>query len=235
MNNVRHWVALAQAIGLVSLTVAPVCGAQAGPSFVLVADTELMVERASTGGITWVDFDGDGDDDAFVTNGYDVSNSPAVPQPNRLYENVDGHFVGLRNELAEDAGFSSGSAWADLDNDGLVDLFVPNQRRQDNFLYRNMGGGSFLRLSESRASTDGGLSFAATWGDIDSDGYVDLFVANGGLSGAGRDFLYRNLAGRAFQRRVTSEGVALRAGRGVLEPHLDEHFVLMLREKTIRV
>jgi hypothetical protein len=162
------------------------------PKFVLVTDTALMAERASTGGVTWVDFDGDGDDDAFVTNGYDVSAETAVPQTNVLYENVNGVLEPLDNELSAASGFSSGSAWADFDNDGRIDLFVPNQMGQNNFLYRNVGGGSFQLLDKSQPASGGGLSFSATWGDIDGDGRVDLFVGNGGLSGAERDFLYRN-------------------------------------------
>ena len=168
------------------------------PRFVLVPETPLMAERASTGGISWIDFDGDGDDDAFVTNGYDVSRTPAVPQPNRLYENVGGVLRPVRNQLSEGVGFSSGSAWADFDNDGLIDAFVPNQRGQDNFLYRNEGAGVFRELTEWGPSRDGGLSFSATWGDVDGDGFVDLFVGNGGLSGAESDRFYRNRAGAGF-------------------------------------
>ena len=166
--------------------------------FVLVADSDLMAERASTGGITWVDFDGDGDDDAFVTNGYDVSARNAVPQPNRLFENVGGRLEPIDNVLSEASGFSSGSAWADFDNDGRIDLFVPNQRGQNNFLYRNQGGGSFRLLDSSPPAVDGGETFSATWGDVDADGLIDLFVANGGLSGAGRDLLYLNRKGAKF-------------------------------------
>ena len=209
----------APAIGVVVMTVlvagaAVVRGAAGPPSgvqsqdpsalhalrFELVADSDLLTERASTGGITWVDFDGDGDDDVFVTNGYDVSRSPAVPQANRLYENVNGSLRALQNPISEDPGFSSGSAWADFDNDGAIDLYVPNQRNQDNFLYRNRGEAGFELLRDAPPSRGGGLSFAATWGDVDGDGFVDLFVANGGLSGPDRDALYMNRGGRAFER-----------------------------------
>ena len=107
--------------------------AQEGPLFVLVEDSALADDRASTGGISFIDFDGDGDDDAFVTNGYDVSSATPAAQTNRLYENRDGTFVALAGALSEDDGFSSGSAWADFDNDGRLDVFVPNQRGEDNF------------------------------------------------------------------------------------------------------
>ncbi len=191
----RHFGLLA-AVGLL----APFSMAQpAGPAFVLVEDHPLMAARASTGGIAWVDYDGDGDDDAFVANGYDVSAGSAAPQMNQLYENVAGRLLLRDSVLSKDAAFSSASAWADFDNDGLIDVFVPNQRGQNNLLYRNVGNGAFQLLDEALPTRDRGSSFAATWGDVDGDGFVDLVVTNGGLSGAGPDFLYRNNRG-VFER-----------------------------------
>ncbi len=178
------------------------------PAFILVTDTPLFQERASTGGISWIDFDADGDDDAFVTNGYDVSSSEPVPQKNILYENQDGAFIELENELSEASGFSSGSAWGDFDNDGLPDVFIPNQRGQNNFIYRNAGNGSFQLLSNATPSQGGGLSFASSLADIDADGFIDLYVANGGLSSAERDFLFRNTQGTGFELLESNSVVA---------------------------
>ena len=86
--------------------------AQDLPSFVRITSDTVAHEHASTGGVSWVDFDGDGDYDLFVANGYDVSAEVAVPQTNWLYENRAGRFVALENRLSADSGFSSGSAWA---------------------------------------------------------------------------------------------------------------------------
>ncbi len=175
-----------------------------GLHFVLVEDSEIMKNRASTGGISWVDFDNDGDDDAFATNGYDVSKDSAIEQTNWLYENDNGKFRVVKNALSNDMGFSSGSAWADFNNDGLLDVFIPNQREQDNFLYLNQGKGSFLELKNALPSKEGGSSFASSWGDIDNDGYVDLFVANGGLTRRQKDFLYKNHKGNSFELLANS-------------------------------
>ncbi len=157
------------------------------------------LNRASTGGISCIDFDNDGDEDLFVTNGYDVSSDMPVPQTNWLYENNNGTFTQLKNNLSDHEGFSSGSAWADFDNDGDLDVFVPNQRNQNNFLYTN-NNGVFDLVKESPVVTDGGLSFASTWADIDNDGWVDLYVSNGGFSGKQKDFMYRNLNGEKFEK-----------------------------------
>lgn len=106
-----------------------------------------VTDRASTGGVSWVDYDGDGDDDLFVANGYDVSAEEAAPQANRLYENRGGgDLVPVEGiPIVEDDGFSSGSAWGDFDRDGDLDVYIPNQRGQENALYRNEGEGASTR------------------------------------------------------------------------------------------
>jgi hypothetical protein len=181
--------------------------------FERLQDGAVVTDRASTGGVSWVDLEGDGDLDLVVTNGYDVSAENPVPQPNRVYLNGgDGTFSALlEGPLVELEGFSSGSTWGDYDNDGDPDVFVSNQRDQDNALFRNEGGGRFTHLAESLPSRDGGHSYAASWIDVDGDGHLDLFVANGGLSHQGRNFLYRNRGDGTFARveqgpLVESEG-----------------------------
>lgn len=173
--------------------------AKMGINYKRIHDLPFNLDRASTGGISCIDFDNDGDEDMFVTNGYDVSKNENTPQTNWLYENRNGTFVQLENKLSEDKGFSSGSAWADFDNDGDLDVFVPNQLEQNNFLYINSNG-RFNLVKDSPVVTDGGLSFASTWADMDNDGWVDLYVSNGGFSGKQRDFLYRNIEGVKFEK-----------------------------------
>lgn len=178
--------------------------AQGKLDFTLMSMSQIMNENASTGGISWIDIDSDGDDDVFVTNGYDVSRNMPEPQPNSLFENVDGLLVFRPGSLSGGNGFSSGSAWADFDNDGLPDVFIPNQKNQNNFLYHNMGDWKFEPVSDSPPTMGGGLSFSASWGDIDGDSFVDLFVSNGGLSGEERNFLFRNRDGKTFYADTSS-------------------------------
>jgi len=165
----------------------------------------LTTDRASTGGASWVDYDNDGDLDLFLTNGYDVSSPEPAPQPNRLYRNDrNGTFSSVTSgALVESAGFSSGHTWADYDNDGDLDVFVTNQRDQDNMLFRNEGEGRFTAILDEPPVTDGGHSYAAAWVDVDSDGWLDLFVANGGLSHVGQNYLYRGMGQGHFQKITT--------------------------------
>ena len=70
------------------------------------------------------------------------------------------------------------AAWADYDNDGLLDLFVCCES-QPNRLYRNRGDGTFEEVAaQAGVQGDGRCSKGAAWIDYDNDGYPDLFVNN---------------------------------------------------------
>lgn len=170
-------------------------GAQAG-----VASTEIAYAAS------FADFDRDGDLDLFVANcgaGYGGAR-------NALYVNEgDGTFqdLALPLGLAEDALVSTGGHWGDFDNDGWVDLYVTNigpsfNGGEPNKLYRNIRGRGFVRVTDSGVE-DLRSSAAASWGDFDGDGRVDLFVAN-----QQRNALYRNL-GMTFGDATESMGVTL--------------------------
>lgn len=91
-------------------------------------------------------------------------------------------FPGARSsQLPEDMG--SGVAWGDFDNDGWDDLFVVSgggslQLRDSQLapsvLYRNLGDGRFEKVSDFPDLHIHGM--AATWGDYDNDGWLDLVV-----------------------------------------------------------
>jgi len=159
-----------------------------GGSFTGVAGA-LDASLASHGA-AWGDYDNDGDLDLFVSNGV----QPATEsRPNFLYRNNgDGTFTSLTslpaNDPENDGGASTACTWGDYDNDGWLDLFVANRVGQNNFLYHNNGDGTFTKITNSIAANDGGNSGAAAWGDYDNDGFLDLFVGNGGEA----NFLYHN-------------------------------------------
>ncbi|RNC79606.1 MAG: CRTAC1 family protein [Balneola sp.] len=176
-------------------------------TFTRLQNVPIVTDRASTGGASWIDIDNDGDLDLAITNGYDVTNpNGAIPQTNRLYRNSgDGTFEEIVDSpFATKEGFSSGSTWGDYDNDGDPDVFISNQRGQNNFLFKNMGNGQLFISEDSSATMDGGSSFGAAWVDIDLDGWIDLYVGNGGLSAREPDFLFKNNGDGTFTRILAS-------------------------------
>ena len=180
--------------------------------FVVVDMPPLTADRASTGGVSFADFDSDGDPDIFVTNGYDVSSQDPEPQDNRFYENSLGHFEARPIDgLTDLEGFSSGSAWADFDNDGDLDTFVANQRDQENALLLQQvaedGSIRFTRQATDMLAADKGWSYSIAAADADNDGFVDFYVSNGGLSHSGENFLYRNMGGTSLQRILDTDAV----------------------------
>jgi hypothetical protein len=126
------------------------------------------------------DFDDDGDLDLYVANDSD---------PNYLYRNDGhGHFteVGVWSGCALDASgaaqASMGIAAGDLFGAGRLDLFVTNFSEDYKTLYRNLGGGLFDDASEETGVGPAAwrfLSWGTAAGDFDSDGDLDLAVADG--------------------------------------------------------
>ncbi len=161
--------------------------------FTRVESGPVVSDGGDSRAVNWVDYDNDGDLDLYITNG------PSGGQHNFLYEN-DGLGNFTKNDtaaIARDDSPSDGSSWADMNNDGHLDLFIANWYGANNLLYLNTGDGAFSALNDTSAS-DGGFSESAAWADVNSDGYADLFVANsdGGL----KNFVYINTASENFSR-----------------------------------
>jgi enediyne biosynthesis protein E4 len=105
-------------------------------TFTAVADDPVVTSVRDSGGVAWGDFDNDGYLDLFVGN--------FVRDPDFLFHNErDGSFTRIYDgDIVNDTSYAGGCAWADLDNDGFLDLFVANQNDdmnvgETNFLYRN--------------------------------------------------------------------------------------------------
>ena len=146
-----------------------------------IVSTDLQI---SIGG-SWGDYDNDGDFDLFVANWYG--------EDNQLYRNEGGGTFSrvTSGSVVSDGGNSVSGAWGDYDNDGWLDLYVTNDWNEDNFLYHNLGDGTFERITQGDIVSDGGRSNGAVWGDYDNDGWLDMFVPNG-QDPPESNFLYRN-------------------------------------------
>jgi tetratricopeptide (TPR) repeat protein len=183
-------------------------------------------------GVAVGDYDNDGRPDLFVTRWRSYA----------LYHNI-GH--GRFEDVTVSAGFGgardwpTSAAWADLDNDGDLDLYVCHYLRYDtetsapchrpssseyvycgprvfpampDHLFRN-DRGRFVDVTAEAGIVDSegrGLGVVAT--DLDEDGKTDLFVANDSTA----NYFFRNLGGFRFAEEGVASGLATSASGGYL-------------------
>jgi Flp pilus assembly protein TadD/peroxiredoxin len=177
----------------------------------------------------WGDYNGNGWPDLYVANDFGRSN---------LYRNNgDGTFTSVSTEGGvEDAGAGMSACWFDFDNDGNQEIYVANmwsaagtrvseqiqfhenepegirelyrQHARGNSLYRNKGDGKFQNISQQANADVGRWAWSSDAWDFDHDGYPDLYIANGYISGPETQeissFFWRRLVGASPQNATPS-------------------------------
>ena len=150
----------------------------------------------------WFDYDGDGDLDVYVANylEYDSGKfrsyyaAAGYPgplsyrgQPDALYRNNgDGTFTDVTKQagIFQPNGRAMSATVADFNNDGFLDLYIPNDA-MENYFFRNTGKGTFVDegLVMGLAFGEGGQgvsSMGPAAGDIDRDGWLDIYIPDMG-------------------------------------------------------
>jgi hypothetical protein len=185
-----------------------------GARFVDVTESAGVADKGGFGmGAGFVDHDGDGDLDLYVTN----------VGANRLFRNRgDGGFDEVAAELGlDEPRWSVAAVWADFDRDGRLDVYLANYVRfdasvgagqrgegrwetvpltlnpnvfgaEENALLLQRDDGGFEDVARPwGVANPGGRSLGATAVDVDDDGWLDLYVANDVSPNA----LFRSLGG----------------------------------------
>ena len=129
-------------------------------------------------GVAIFDYDGDGRNDIFITNGTRLNaQSPSPPQ---LYHNDgNGHFHDVAHTAGLDfTGWGQAVCVGDFDNDGHPDMLVTYYGH--NILYRNRGDGTFEDVTAKAHLPTSGIRYGTgcSFVDYDRDGYLDIVVAN---------------------------------------------------------
>lgn len=100
--------------------------------------------------------------------------------------------------------YGGGVACGDFNNDGYLDLFLPNGAAQQDYLYLNNGDGSFREVAAAAGIGDTLNGVGTACGDIDNDGDLDIYVANY----LGENKLYLNDGNARFTETGKAAGVA---------------------------
>lgn len=164
-------------------------------------------------GAGWGDVDGDGSVDLYV--GTFNKNGD---RPNLLFRNVNGKFKLDAQQSLKISTRATGVIFADLDNDGDLDLYIgsmpqPKNNIVGNTLFRNEGKGVFTDISKDNAACPasfGGRS--ATVLDYNGDGLLDILAGedpipgyNGSKTKSSR--LFRNKGNLQFEDITAAAGI----------------------------
>lgn len=179
------------------------------------------------------DYDGDGYMDLYVSN---------LSGPNLLFRNNhNGTFTEVAKEAGvEGTGKSFASWFFDYDNDGLPDLFVTSyymsiEESIDTYvglphqagtlkLYKNLGNGAFRDVTKETNLDKLYMPMGANFGDINNDGYPDIYLGTGSPSYASElpNVLLLNKEGKRFVDVTESSGTGeLHKGHGVAFADID--------------
>jgi enediyne biosynthesis protein E4 len=148
------------------------------------ATPEHRIQETFGSGLGWIDYNADGWPDLFC-----VQAGPVVPPTDptslptcRLYRNNgDGTFTDVTEQagLAQ-RGFGFGCAVGDFDNDGFDDLVVTSIGKTT--LYHNEPDGAdgrrFVDVTAKAGIDNPHWGTSCAWGDIDGDGFLDLYICN---------------------------------------------------------
>jgi hypothetical protein len=136
-----------------------------------------VTDAAAVGSNTWAwssvafDYDGDGWDDLYVSNGQ----YPGIGK-NVLYKNLgNGKFQDVTDEagVPNDA-WTLGTGVGDINNSGLLSMYVSNYVG-GNKLYLNLGNGKFKDITKSSGTDHNGWGKGTGFADTDHDGFQDIY------------------------------------------------------------
>jgi hypothetical protein len=204
-------------IGLLSATIVG-SQSQMPTPFTKVRQGPIVTDKVNTLSGMWADYDRDGRLDLVVIGDYIGSGVNT-----RLYHNEgDGVFVQVTNAPWGGLRIQSGyGAWADLNNDGNLDLFLTTVSPKEAVLLMNQGQGAFnsITVNSNWLSNPIPIGFGAiAMADINQDGYLDVFAGNlaTAYSGGWDSLLMNNRDGTfsaatnnvLYRQRIVNESAA---------------------------
>jgi hypothetical protein len=146
------------------------------------------------------DYNNDGCKDILVLRG----GWQTAQRKSLLRNNCNGTFtdVTVESGMAKPATATQTAVWADINNDGLLDLFVGNEDAPAQ-LFLNKGNGTFEDIASAAGVDRVAFTKGVAAADYDNDGFVDFYVSNVG----GTNLLYRNNHNNTFTEMAQAAGV----------------------------
>ena len=198
-------------------------------TFTNIAEIAGVANTGNSLGTAWGDYDKDGYIDLHVVN---------FGQSNVLYRNNgDGTFTDVTSIAGMTLPVTDAfvTFFLDVDNDADLDIFISNSGSFQAFiagqitgaaphdgdrqvLYRNNGDGTFTDVTRESGLYHAFGAMGANFGDIDSDGYLDIYLATGApqMGRLERDALFRNNGDGTFTDATLALGLGnIGKGHGV--------------------
>ncbi len=212
------------------------------------AEGSGLADLSFVKGAAWGDYDNDGFLDLYVSRIYELNllfrnGGAAVEQ---TPERESGAQSWKFTDVTAAAGvgeprFSFPTWFWDYDNDGWLDLFAAGydgksidrvagdylgtpHRPGHPRLYRNLGDGTFRDVTEEMRLDRVLLAMGANFGDLDNDGWLDLYIGTGApsLRALVPNRMFRNAGGKVFQDVTTAGGFGhLQKGHGIAFADID--------------
>ncbi len=198
-------------------------------TFTNTAEAAGVANRGSSLGTAWGDYDKDGHIDLHVVN---------FGQQNVLYRNNgDGTFTDVTPQTGMTLPITDAfvTFFLDIDNDADLDIFISNSGAFEAFissqitgsarhdsdrqvLYRNNSDGTFTDITRESGLYQAFGAMGANFADINSDGYLDIYLATGApqMGRLERDVLFLNNGDGTFTDKTTALGLGnIGKGHGV--------------------
>jgi len=152
-------------------------------SFTRVTDGQIVNDHGYSETASFGDYNNDGLVDLYVTNS-------SGNKRNFLYKNngANGFQKITTGGMVTDNGVSRNINWTDINNDGMLDIFVTNEELEHENLYLNDGNEVFTAVTTGDLVNAGENTMSSSWADYDNDGDMDVLLTNFN----GFNQLYRN-------------------------------------------
>jgi enediyne biosynthesis protein E4 len=177
------------------------CGAVLLPCFaVVIASGSWTSTVARAQGMT---------DEAITVDNTNENNSTITSHQDERnrFEDVSDMLIGFERQSIRPGTMGlAGVAWFDYDEDGDLDLFLPNARGLPNALFRN-DGDSFINVADEAGVLGGSGGSGVLAADFDNDGFEDLIVAGDGGSDLSPVKVYRNVGDGTFEDVTERSGI----------------------------